>query len=103
MLLFPEKRTKFQAILDDMMREQVESFGASTLEEGAYQHGYGYISKLHALNELQQVEKVVNELLLRPNDQQFSLSLVTKLMNEWCLRLKVRKVIFVWKLEYLLI
>lgn len=72
-----------------MMRDKVECFGAATLEEGAYQHGYGYITKLHALNELQQVEKIVNELLLKPNDQQFAHNLITKLMHEWSLRLKV--------------
>lgn len=72
-----------------MMQEQVESFGAATLEEGAYQHGYGYISKLHALNELQQVEKLVHELLLLPNDYQYGQNLISKLMNEWSLRLKV--------------
>lgn len=67
----------------------MDSFGAASLEEGAYQHGYGYISKLHALNELQQVEKIVNELLLRPNDNKFAENLIEKLMNEWSLRLKV--------------
>lgn len=72
-----------------MMQEQVESFGAATLEEGAYQHGYNYISKLHALNELQQVEKLVHELLLKPNDNQYGRRLILKLMNEWSLRLKV--------------
>lgn len=72
-----------------MMQEQVEYFGAAILEEGAYQHGYDYISKLHALNELQQVEQVINELLLKPNDQQFANTLVSKLTNEWSLRLKV--------------
>lgn len=71
------------------MREQVESFGAASLEEGAYQHGYAYISKLHALHELEQVEKLVQELKLKPNDQQFGNSLILKLKNEWSLRLKV--------------
>lgn len=84
----------FQKISDGLMQEQVESFGAATLEKGAYQHGYGYISKLHALNELQQVERVVNELLLKPNDQQFAHSLITKLMKEWSLRLKVSTITY---------
>lgn len=84
------KRDEFQTILDQLMREQVDSFGAATLEEGAYQHGYGYIAKLHALNELQQVEKILHELLLKPNDQQYADSFLTKLQSEWSLRLKVR-------------
>lgn len=86
---FLGRRNDFQAIVKDMIHDQVEYFGAAILEEGAYQHGYDYISKLHAINELQQVEQLVNELLLKPNDNQFANSLTTKLSNEWSLRLKV--------------
>ncbi|CAH1116639.1 unnamed protein product [Phaedon cochleariae] len=83
------EREEFQTTLNGLMRQQVMSFSAASLEEGAYQHGYGYVSKLHALNELQQVEKVVSELLLKPNDKQYAENLMKKMMNEWTLRIKV--------------
>lgn len=75
--------------MHNLSKQQVEAFGAASLEEGAYQHGYGYISKLHALNELQQVEKIVSDLLLKPNDQRYAENLMKKLKNEWLLRIKV--------------
>ncbi|KAG5868652.1 hypothetical protein JTB14_031712 [Gonioctena quinquepunctata] len=85
-----EERTEFRTTIDGLLKQQVLSFGAASLEEGAYQHGYGYISKLHAINELQQVEKIVSDLLVRPNDQHYAENVMKKLMNEWTLRIKVR-------------
>lgn len=89
MCRFIDERDKFHGILNELLREQVESFGAASLEEGAYQHGYGYITKMHVLTELQQVEKMVSELLMKPNDKQFGERLIKKLFGEWSLRLKV--------------
>ncbi|KAJ8944483.1 hypothetical protein NQ314_009467 [Rhamnusium bicolor] len=82
-------RNEFKITLDGLLKHQIESFGAASLEEGAYQHGYSCISKLHALNELQQVEKTLYELLLKPNDQNYAENLMKKLMDEWMLRIKV--------------
>ncbi|XP_023017943.2 serine/threonine-protein kinase atr isoform X2 [Leptinotarsa decemlineata] len=83
------ERSEFSGTVDGILKQQVLSFGAASLEEGAYQHGYGYISKLHALNELQQVEKVISDLLVKPFDQRYAENLMKKLMNDWTLRIKV--------------
>lgn len=69
--------------------QQTNGFGAASLEEGAYQHGYNYIAKLHALNELEHIEKLVYELLTNQKDKKFCETLVKKLMSEWELRIKI--------------
>lgn len=72
-----------------MKLQQVDSLGAASLEEGAYQHGYGYIARLHSLNELQQVEKCIYKLLHQQNDNKLIEKVVNDLKSEWELRLKV--------------
>lgn len=67
----------------------MELFGASSLEEGAYQHGYNCIAKLHSLNELEKVEKSVYELLAFANDQKACETIMKTLISELELRLKV--------------
>lgn len=59
------------------------------MEEGIYQHGYESIVKLHSLNELEQIQGVIGELLLKPNDHKASESVIRKLSTEWGLRIKV--------------
>ncbi|KAJ8938742.1 hypothetical protein NQ318_016037 [Aromia moschata] len=83
------ERNEFKSTLNGLLKQNVESFGAASLEEGAYQHGYNCVSKLHALTELQQVEKTLHELLLKPNDQIYCENLLKKLTEEWMLRIKV--------------
>lgn len=83
------KRNEFDNVLSFLKGELVNEFGAASLEEGAYQHGYSNISKLHALNELEQVEKVIYELLARSNDHNACQSILKKLTSEWELRIKV--------------
>lgn len=69
--------------------QQVDQIGATSLEEGIYQHGYGSIVKLHSLNELEQIEKVIYELLSRANDHKAVESIIKGLSKEWELRIKV--------------
>lgn len=83
------KRNEFMDILNHLKKQQVSGFSAASLEEGAYQHGYNYIAKLHALNELEQVEKLIYELLARQNDENSCVSVVKKLCSEWELRIKI--------------
>ncbi|KAL3272429.1 hypothetical protein HHI36_013911 [Cryptolaemus montrouzieri] len=83
------ERNEFKDTLDFLKLQQVNSLGAASLEEGAYQHGYSYISRLHSLNELQRVEKFIFELLVRPNDNKFVENIINKLKNEWQLRIKI--------------
>ncbi|XP_072378347.1 serine/threonine-protein kinase ATR [Diabrotica undecimpunctata] len=83
------ERNEFRTTLDCLMKQQVFAFGATSLEEGAYKSGYGYISKLHALNELQQVEKLMSDLLISPNNKEYAEKMMKKLLNEWTLRIKV--------------
>lgn len=88
LLSFRDKQTvKFQAVIEQMRSQQVEALGGATLEEGAYQHGYGYISRLHVLNEMQRIEKMTSELLKGNGDAVEVL--VKQLVFEWELRLKV--------------
>lgn len=75
--------------MDGLQKQQVLAFGATSLEEGAYKSGYSYISKLHALSELQQVEKVLSDLLISPNNKEYGEAMMKKLLNEWSLRIKV--------------
>ncbi|XP_018574027.1 serine/threonine-protein kinase ATR-like, partial [Anoplophora glabripennis] len=82
-------RDEFKNTLDGLLKSQVESFGAASLEVGAYQHGYSCISKLHALNELRQVENTLSELFLKPNDNTYTKNVMMKLTDEWMLRIKV--------------
>lgn len=85
------KTVKFHEVIEEMRYQQVEALGAATLEEGAYQHGYGYISRLHALNEMQRIEKVTSELLKRSGNGNVVEDLIKQLVAEWELRLKVSK------------
>ncbi|XP_017770441.1 PREDICTED: serine/threonine-protein kinase atr-like [Nicrophorus vespilloides] len=79
-------REEFKSKLGELRMAQVDCLSAASLEEGAYQQGYFYISRLHALNEVEQIEHMLNEILLRPSECQ---NLVKKLKSEWELRLKV--------------
>ncbi|XP_056649111.1 serine/threonine-protein kinase ATR-like isoform X3 [Diorhabda sublineata] len=83
------ERNYFKSTIDGLMMQQVFSFGATSLEEGAYKSGYGCVSKLHALNELQQVEKIIFDLLDSPNNREYAENVIKKLSKEWSLRLKV--------------
>lgn len=79
----------FETVVKGAKMAQIEILGAASLEEGAYQHGYSCISKLHALNELEQVERAARELLLRPNDRNVTEGVISHLSKEWELRIKV--------------
>lgn len=83
----------FQTTLEQLKLQQGEFLGAATLEEGAYQHGYNHIAHLHALNELQYMEKVTNEILLHSGEENFVERVLEQLTSEWKLRLKVSDVI----------
>ncbi|XP_060518372.1 serine/threonine-protein kinase ATR isoform X2 [Cylas formicarius] len=83
------ERPEFRAVLEAIKRQQVDAFAAASLEEGAYQHGYGYIVRLHCLNEIEQVEKALSELFLKPNDNNYIQGIMNKLTKEWQLRFKV--------------
>lgn len=89
-LYFLGERDDFKITLDGLQKQQVLAFGATSLEEGAYKSGYSYISKLHALSELQQVEKVLSDLLISPNNKEYGEAMMKKLLNEWSLRIKVK-------------
>lgn len=82
-------RDEFKEVVKSIKKQQVDSFGAASLEEGAYHHGYSYITRLHCLNELEQIEKSLFDLFLKPNDQNYAESIMKKLSNEWQLRIKV--------------
>lgn len=82
-------RDAFQTTLEQLQLQQGELLGAATLEEGAYQHGYGYIARLHALNELQHIEKITNDLLVHSADDNMVNIVLTQLVSEWELRIKV--------------
>ncbi|RZC32904.1 serine/threonine-protein kinase ATR, partial [Asbolus verrucosus] len=84
-----QDRRLFATTLEKLKSQQMELLGAASLEEGSYQHGYCYISRLHALNELYQVEKATYEMLLKPNDNTFVESVISHLAKEWELRIKV--------------
>ncbi|ERL94616.1 hypothetical protein D910_11893 [Dendroctonus ponderosae] len=84
-----EERDEFKRVLESIKKQQVDSFGAASLEEGAYHHGYSYIAHLHCLNELEQLEQKLVDLFLKPNDRNYAESIVQKLANEWQLRIKV--------------
>ncbi|GJQ85421.1 hypothetical protein Trydic_g23851 [Trypoxylus dichotomus] len=83
------ERTKFSETLKILRLQQVDLLGATSLEEGMYQQGYESIVKLHSLNELEQIENVVRELLLKPNDHKAAESIVKNLSSVWTLRIKV--------------
>ncbi|XP_044758902.1 serine/threonine-protein kinase atr [Coccinella septempunctata] len=83
------ERNEFQCTLESLKLQQVDSLGAASLVEGAYQHGYGYIARLHSLNELQQVEKCMHSLLVQSNDNKLIERVINDLKGEWELRLKV--------------
>ncbi|XP_050294547.1 serine/threonine-protein kinase ATR [Anthonomus grandis grandis] len=84
-----DQRDEFKELIESLKKQQVESFGATSLEEGAYHHGYGYITRLHCLNELEQLEKTLNDLFLKPNDSNYAETIMTHLSKEWQLRIKV--------------
>ncbi|KAF7269206.1 hypothetical protein GWI33_017672 [Rhynchophorus ferrugineus] len=83
------ERDLFNSTLECLKRQQVESFGSASLEEGAYHHGYSYITNLHCLTELEQIEKTLFQLYLKPNDKNYAEKIMKKLSNEWQLRIKV--------------
>nr|CAI5838056.1 unnamed protein product [Callosobruchus analis] len=90
LLNFKEGKTEaFQTTLNNLLTQQLDLFSAASLEEGAYQHGYNYISKLHTLNECQQVQRLVSDILVKPNDTQYAENLTKKLTNDWNLRIKI--------------
>ncbi|KYB25791.1 Serine/threonine-protein kinase ATR-like Protein [Tribolium castaneum] len=84
-----QDRQAFDTIIEDMKSQQVDFLGAASVEEGAYQHGYCYISRLHALNELQQVEKTTYEILAKADNCDFVRRVIENLAKEWELRIKV--------------
>ncbi|XP_065155593.1 LOW QUALITY PROTEIN: serine/threonine-protein kinase ATR [Atheta coriaria] len=81
-------RNAFKQQLETLKMIQVDSLGASSLEEGTYQHGYYYIARIHAINELEQIENGVHELLLRPQSEQSAHAIINQMKDEWELRLK---------------
>ncbi|KAK5640945.1 hypothetical protein RI129_009492 [Pyrocoelia pectoralis] len=83
------KMEEFNNILNSLSISQVDSLGAASLKEGAYQHGYVYAARLHAITELKQIGNMIKELLVRPNDHKVCESVLKKLMTEWKLRLKI--------------
>ncbi|XP_066138403.1 serine/threonine-protein kinase ATR [Euwallacea fornicatus] len=83
------QRNEFKRVINELKRQQVDCFGAASLEEGAYHHGYSYITHLHRLTELAQLEKALFDLLVKPNDSNYAESILSKLSNEWQLRIKV--------------
>lgn len=98
LLSFRSKQTiKFQTVIEEMRHQQMEALGSATLEEGAYQHGYGYISRLHVLNEMQRIERLTSEILMRNGD--IVEDLVKQLVFEWELRLKVNDFILSLKIN----
>lgn len=82
-------QSKFSETLKILRSQQIDSLAATSLEEGIYQHGYESIVKLHALNELEQIETIVRELLLKSNDHKAAEWIINKLSSEWDLRIKV--------------
>ncbi|XP_071056684.1 serine/threonine-protein kinase ATR [Onthophagus taurus] len=82
-------RGGFKEILSNLRLHQVDLLGATSLEEGAYQQGYTSIVNLHALNELEVMEKMIYSLLVKPNDHQFVERIVSKTSTDLELRLKV--------------
>lgn len=81
-------RQTFETTIEGLKSQQVELLGAASVEDGAYQQGYCYISRLHALNELQQVEKITYEILAK-NDSDSVSQVIQNLAKEWELRIKV--------------
>ncbi|XP_063916724.1 serine/threonine-protein kinase ATR-like isoform X2 [Zophobas morio] len=78
-------RGLFDGLIQSLKNQQADLLGAASVEEGAYQHGYCYISRLHALNELQQVERATYEIL-KGGD---AVRVIKNLAKEWELRIKV--------------
>lgn len=87
--LIAGKREEFKMMLNELKMQQVQLFGSSSLEEGAYKQGYNCIAKLHSLNELERIENVANELLSYSNNKTTCKNVVQKLISELQLRLKV--------------
>ncbi|KAK4874516.1 hypothetical protein RN001_013876 [Aquatica leii] len=83
------KNDEFNNALNMLSIAQVELLGAASLKEGAYQRGYSYVARLHAINELKQIGAMIQELCIRPNDHKVCETVIKKLMSEWELRLKV--------------
>ncbi|XP_018328651.1 serine/threonine-protein kinase ATR [Agrilus planipennis] len=80
---------KFRKVIDDLRMTQIENLGAASLEEGAYSHGYNYIAHLHVLNELEQLERLIKDLLLRHNDTNALKNIIERISVEWKLRMKI--------------
>lgn len=86
---FTGERNDLKLVLETIRKQLVDSFGAASLEEGAYHHGYNHITRLHWLTELEQLEKSLFELFLKPNDPNYVNTILTKMFNDWQLRIKV--------------
>lgn len=84
-----EDTESFTQVIDKLRYHQVELFGAASVEKGCYQQGYSYISRLHALNELQHAEAITRDILLRPENEAFIITALRNLAREWELRIKV--------------
>lgn len=91
------KRDEFRSTLKELKMQQIQLFGSSSLEEGAYQHGYSCIARLHSLNELEQIENVTYEMLAYSNDKVSCEIIMQKLVTELQLRLKVIIIIIICK------
>lgn len=81
------QEVSFKSAIELLRYQQVEALGDACIEQGAYQQGYSYISKLHMLNEMQQTEKIIKEILKQDRDPT---ELVRQLTLDWELRLKVK-------------
>lgn len=79
----------FYQVINKLRYQQVELLGAASVEKGCYQQGYSYISRLHALNELQQAEAVARDILLHSENYSFIVTTLKNLAKEWELRIKV--------------
>lgn len=76
-------------MLDSLRLQQVEALGATSLEEGAYQNGYGCIARLHIINEMEQMEKLIDEIFAKSSNREGCKAVIERVAKEWELRLKV--------------
>lgn len=83
------ERDLFKQVLDDIKLQEAEIMETVTLEEG-----YEAISRLHAINELEQMEFVANELILKSESENYANEMILRMVSEWELRIKVCKVVF---------
>lgn len=67
----------------------MEALGATSLEEGAYQNGYSSIAKLHIINEMEQIDKLINQIIAKSDNRKACTTFIEQMIEEWGLRLKV--------------